>query len=132
MNNNTVTMNGKSLTLTGREAHVGLHAPNFTVTNTLLEDVTLDSFNGKIKIITSFVSLDTPVCDLQVKEFNKKALELSADVVILGISKDLPFAQKRFCALNEIKNINVLSDYKNSSCRVDRRSFPASLSHNRT
>jgi pterin-4a-carbinolamine dehydratase len=53
--------------------------------------------------------------DLQVKEFNKRALGLSADVVILGMSKDLPFAQQRFCALNNIKNINVLSDYKTSS-----------------
>ena len=59
--------------------------------------------------------MDTPVCDLQVKEFNKKAAGLSSDIVVIGVSKDLPFAQARFCSLNEIKNEIVLSDYRFSS-----------------
>jgi len=80
-----------------------------------LKEVRLSDFDGMIKILTSFPSLDTPVCDLQVKEFNKKAAKFSSGAVVLAISKDLPFAQKRFCSENDIKNINVLSDYRFAS-----------------
>lgn len=119
MDNNKVKMQGKEVTLVGRKIKVGVSAPKFSVTNDKLENVSLDNFRGKIKVITSFVSLDTPVCDTQVKEFNKRATELSSNIVILGISKDLPFAQKRFCSLNEIKNISILSDYKSSSFGIN-------------
>lgn len=113
----SITMDGKPLTLIGKQIKVGQAAPDFSVIDSELNEITLNNFNfqGKIKIITTFVSLDTPVCNSQVKEFNKKAAQLSSKVVILGISKDLPFAQKRFCTMNEIKNIFVLSDYKDSS-----------------
>jgi len=113
--NRQVYFKGSPLTLTGTPVEKGAAAPGFTVTSQDFKDVTLADFSGKVKLITSFPSLDTPVCDLQVKEFNKKALGLSNDVVIVGISKDLPFAQARFCQDNEIKNISVLSDYKTSS-----------------
>ncbi|MCL5260739.1 MAG: thiol peroxidase [Gammaproteobacteria bacterium] len=114
-----VTMQGKELSLVGRKISVGKNAAKFSVVDNNFADVTLDKFKGKIKIITSFVSLDTPVCDLQVKQFNKKASELSANVVIIGMSKDLPFAQKRFCAANDIKNIAILSDFKSSSFGIN-------------
>jgi thiol peroxidase len=90
-------------------------APSFTVTAQDMRDVTLGDSKGKVRLISTFPSLDTPVCDLQVKEFNKRAAGLSADVAVIGISKDLPFAQKRFCGENGIKNETVLSDYKKSS-----------------
>lgn len=114
-----VTMQGNSLTLVGRKIKIGQSAPNFKVMDNNLNEVTLDNFKGKIKVITSFVSLDTPVCDLQVKAFNQKATTLSSNIVILGISKDLPFAQKRFCAANDIANINILSDFKSSSFGIN-------------
>ena len=110
-----VTFKGSPMTLAGRSLKEGDAAPDFKVVDTGLKDIGLSDFKGKIKVITFFLSLDTPVCDLQVKEFNKRASTLSSDVVILGISKDLPFAQARFCSDNEIKNIKVLSDYKDSS-----------------
>jgi thiol peroxidase len=110
-----VHFKGSPLTLVGRPVKTGIVAPDFKVTSQDLKDVTLSAFKGKVKIITSFPSLDTPVCDLQVKEFNKKAADFSDDVTIVGISKDLPFAQARFCQDHEIKNISVLSDYKDSS-----------------
>lgn len=110
---------GDPLTLIGRPVEKGAIAPGFKVISQSLKEVTLSDFKGKIKILTSFPSLDTPVCDLQVKEFNKKASGISADVVIVGISKDLPFAQARFCHDNEIKNISVLSDYRFSSFGVN-------------
>jgi thiol peroxidase len=110
-----VTFKGERLHLTGRQVKVGRRAPDFRLISQDLREVGLSDFDGKIKVINFFPSLDTPVCDLQVKEFNRKAAGLSADVVIIGISKDLPFAQARFCSANEIKNEVVLSDYRFSS-----------------
>ena len=110
----TITLNGKAVTLVGNEVKVGENAPEFTATSQDMTDVKLSDFTGKIKVIASFPSLDTPVCDLQVKEFNKRSAALGPDVVVIGISKDLPFAIKRFCSENSIKNV-VVSDYKSGS-----------------
>ena len=115
----TIKFKGAPLTLVGRNIKPGDSAPDFRVVSADLKEITLADFGSKIKIITTFPSLDTPVCDLQVKEFNKKALEFSSGIVVLGISKDLPFAQKRFCSENEIKNVSVLSDYKYSSFGIN-------------
>lgn len=115
----TITMKGAPLNLAGRALAKGKIAPDFKVVNQDLKEESLHEYGSKIKIITSFPSLDTPVCDLQVKEFNKRSIDLSPDIIILGISKDLPFAQKRFCQDNNIKNIKVLSDYRYSSFGVN-------------
>jgi len=114
-----ITFKGNPLTLIGRVLKVGILAPDFKVTAQDLKEVTSFDFKGKVKLIATFPSLDTPVCDLQVKEFNKRAAKVSSDVVILGISKDLPFAQKRFCSQNDIKNEVILSDYKLSSFAIN-------------
>lgn len=114
-----VTFKGSPLTLVGRVLKTGQPPPNFRVISQDLKEVNYADFSGKIKIIASFPSLDTPVCDLQVKEFNKRAAQVSSEVIILGISKDLPFAQKRFCSMNEIKNEIILSDYKFSSFGIN-------------
>lgn len=114
-----VTFKREPLTLVGRLLKKGRPARNFRVVGQDLKERDLNEFKGKIKVINSFPSLDTPVCDLQVKEFNKHALEFSSDIVIIGISKDLPFAQARFCSANEIKNEIVLSDYKYSSFGIN-------------
>lgn len=114
-----VNFKANPLTLVGRDLGQDKLAPDFKVSSGDLKDVTLADFEGKTKVITTFPSLDTPVCDLQVKEFNKKAAGLSSDVVVLGISKDLVFAQKRFCDANNIKNVVVLSDYKYSSFGIN-------------
>lgn len=110
---------GSPLTLAGRPIKEGVIAPDFKVISQDLKEVTLNDFKNKIKILTSFPSLDTPVCDMQVKEFNKKAANLSKDISIIGISKDLPFAQARFCSDNDIKNVSVLSDYRFSSFGIN-------------
>lgn len=110
-----VTFKGNPVTLVGRHLKIGMRAPDFKVVSTDLKEVKLSDFKGKIKVINFFLSIDTPVCDLQVKEFNKRATGFSSDVVVLGISKDLPFAQRRFCEANNIKNVLTLSDYKFSS-----------------
>ncbi len=110
-----ITFKGSPVTLEGEILNVGDKAPEFTVVSQEMKDMSLSDFQEKLKIITSFPSLDTPVCDLQVREFNKKSTNFSSDIVVLGISKDLPFAQKKFCEMNGIKNVTVLSDYKYSS-----------------
>ena len=110
-----VTFKGTRLTLIGKHVKEGRRAPDFKLISQDLKEVNLSDFDGKIKVINFFPSLDTPVCDLQVKEFNKKAAGLSPDIVVIGVSKDLPFAQARFCSANEIKNEIVLSDYRFSS-----------------
>ena len=114
-----VTFKGEPLNLVGRVLRIGGSAPNFKATSTDLKEFTLDNFKGKIKVVTTFPSSDTPVCDLQLKEFNKKAAGFSSEVVVIGISKDLPFAQKRFCDANNIKNVVILSDYKYSSFAIN-------------
>ncbi|TAM40723.1 thiol peroxidase [bacterium] len=114
-----ITFQGGALNLAGRMLKTGMTAPDFKVVAQDLKEVRLADFAGKIKVITSFPSIDTKVCDLQVKEFNKIAAGLSSDVLILGISKDLPFAQQRFCEAFEIRNIKVLSDYKTGSFGIN-------------
>ena len=114
-----ITFRGNPLTLAGRNIKEGAPAPNFRVVDGDLKDKGLSDYQGKIKIITSFPSIDTPVCDTQVKEFNKRASGLSDEIVVIGISKDLPFAQKRFCQDNDIKNVVTLSDYKFSSFGIN-------------
>ncbi|MFA5008074.1 MAG: thiol peroxidase [Candidatus Omnitrophota bacterium] len=114
---------GKILTLVGRNLKLNYPAPDFKVVSTGLSEVRLSDLpagdDGKIKLINSFPSLDTPVCDMQVKEFNKRATSLSKDIMVMGISKDLPFAQMRFCEANAIKNVTTFSDYRYSSFGVN-------------
>lgn len=107
-----VTFQGNPLTLMGEEVHVGQKAPGFTVLNSDLQEVGLDAFAGKVKLIASVPSLDTPVCDLEIKRFNEEASKISEDVVMLFISMDLPFAQKRFCQSFDITKVKTLSDHK--------------------
>jgi thioredoxin-dependent peroxiredoxin len=110
-----ITFKGSPLTLVGRSLALGSEAPEFKVISGDMTERRLSDYADKIKMITFFPSLDTPVCDLQIKEFNQKALGFSDKVTVLGISKDLPFAQQRFCSENAIKSVKVLSDYKFSS-----------------
>ncbi len=117
--NRQITFKTSPLTLVGRAVKKGDPAPLFKVTNQDLKEIGLADFPGKIKVINTFPSLDTPVCDMQVKEFNRRAAELSSQVAIIGISKDLPFAQKRFCQEFEIKSLTLLSDYKTSSFGIN-------------
>jgi len=114
-----VTFKGAPLTLVGRSLKAGASAPDFKATAQDLSGKALADFSGKIKVLTFFPSIDTPVCDMQVKEFNKRASALSADVAIVGVSKDLPFAQKRFCDTFDIKSVTLLSDYKTSSFGIN-------------
>ena len=112
--NNAVTMKGVSLTLVGEEIKIGVKAPDFRALDQTLKDVSLSSFEGKIVVLAAVPSLDTPICDLQIKRFNDEAAKLSKDIKVLFISMDLPFAQKRFCQEFNINNVTVLSDHRDA------------------
>nr|MBU1328061.1 thiol peroxidase [Candidatus Omnitrophota bacterium] len=109
-----VKVKGNPVTLLGEEAKLDQKAQDFKVLNTNMEEVLLSSFKNKIKLIASVPSLDTPVCDLEIKRFNDEASKLSKDLVIIFISMDLPFAQKRFCQANDIKIVKTLSDHRSA------------------
>jgi len=106
-----VTFAGGPITLVGPEIKVGQQAPDFTVLSNDLQAKTLKDFEGKVKVISVVPSLDTGVCDAQTRWFNQDATALSEDVVVLTISMDLPFAQKRWCGAEGIENAIMLSDY---------------------
>jgi len=110
-----VTFKGNPLTLTGSEIKVGDKAPDFTVLNGELKETGLKDFAGKVKVISVTPSLDTPVCDLQARMFNSEAAKLPADVVVLNISMDLPFAISRFCTSAGIDKVKALSDHRDAS-----------------
>ena len=110
-----VTLKGNPVTLIGAEVRPAQKANDFNVLDNELKEKTLADFKGKIKLIASVPSLDTPVCDSEIKRFNDEASKLSKDLVIIFISMDLPFAQKRFCQEFEINKIKTLSDHKSAS-----------------
>jgi thiol peroxidase len=109
------TMKGNAVTLVGSEVKVGDTAPDFIVVDNNLSPVNFSSYRGKICIISSVPSLDTPVCDLETKTFNEKAVELGPDITILTVSMDLPFAQKRWCAAAGVEQVQTLSDHRDAS-----------------
>ena len=109
----TVTLHGKPMTLVGDEMKVGMTAPDFKVTdNEMLPLKFLRSFKGRIAVISAVPSLDTPVCDIETRRFNKEAEALGPDVNIITISMDLPFAQKRWCGAAGINRVRTFSDYQ--------------------
>ena len=110
-----ITRRGNPLTLMGDELRVGDAAPEFIVLDNDLSPVTLSSFRGKVCIISSVPSLDTPVCDMETRRFNEEAGKLGDEVVILTVSMDLPFAQKRWCGLAGVDKVTTLSDHREAT-----------------
>jgi thiol peroxidase len=106
-----VTFKGNPVTLVGNEIKVGDKAPDFTTLGSDLNLVKLSDFDGKVKVIAVYPSIDTGVFQAQNRRFNAEASNLG-DAVILSISCDLPFAQKRFCAAEGLDNVITLSDHK--------------------
>jgi thiol peroxidase len=110
-----ITFKGNPFTLLGPELKVGDQAPDFTVVDNGLAPVTLAGYPGKIKVISAVPSLDTPVCDAETRRFNQEAAQLPENVVVLTVSLDLPFAQKRWCGAAGIDRVTTLSDYQERS-----------------
>ena len=110
-----ITMKGNPLTLLGDEIKVGQSAPDCTLIANDLSEIKLSSFKGKKLIISVVPSLDTAVCDTQTKKFNAEAAKLGSDVVILTVSMDLPFAQKRWCGAAGVNQVKTLSDHRDEA-----------------
>lgn len=107
-----VTFQGNPLTLIGDELKIGATIPPATVRNKDLQPTTLtDLLAGKIGVIVTVPSLDTSVCDIEVRKFNEKAASLGSDVRIVVVSMDLPFAQNRWCGAAGISQVTTVSDY---------------------
>ncbi len=110
-----VFLQGKPVTLLGDLPGIGDKAPDFHLLGTELQDISLDNFQNKVVVIVSVPSLDTSVCDLEARRFNKEAANLGDDVVILVVSMDLPFAQKRWCGAAGVDRLTTASDHREAS-----------------
>jgi thiol peroxidase len=104
----TVTLKGNPVDVAGNFLKPGQTAPDFKLVNQDLQNVTLADFAGKRKVLNIFPSIDTPTCATSVRKFNQSANELP-NTVVLCISVDLPFAQKRFCGAEGLSNVTTLS-----------------------
>ncbi|UXU84940.1 thiol peroxidase [Mammaliicoccus sciuri] len=109
-----VTFKNEPITILGEEVKVGSVAPDFTVLANDLSEKTLKDYEGKKKLISAVPSLDTGVCSQQTRKFNEEAAN-EQDGVVLTISNDLPFAQKRWCAAEGLENVITLSDHRDLS-----------------
>ncbi len=114
----TITLKGTPIQTAGTLPKVGTVAPEFKLTQADLSDVGLEAFAGKKKVLNIVPSLDTAVCALSAERFNREAGAL-ADTVIINISADLPFAQKRFCESQSLKQVVNLSTMRSSSFGKD-------------
>ncbi len=110
-----VTFLGNPLTAVGSELKVADKAPGFSVLSNDLKPVTLADSAGKVRLLSVVPSLDTPVCDMQTRRFNQEAASLGDNVVILTLSMDLPFAQKRWCGAAGVDRVQTLSDHRDAS-----------------
>lgn len=106
-----ITFGGDKVTLLGNEIKVGDKAPAFKATKNDLSEWSSENCDGKVVVYSVAPSLDTEVCALQAKKFNKEASELEG-VNVVTITEDLPFAQARFCSNEGIENNLMISDYK--------------------
>lgn len=110
-----VTFAGNPIALLGKEVKVGDKAPAFTLLDNGLGEKTLAEYAGKVKVISVVPSLDTGVCDAQTRWFNQNVSKLGENVVVLTVSVDLPFAQKRWCGAAGIDQVETLSDHRDLS-----------------
>ena len=106
----TITLQGNPIQTVGSLPEIGQKAPDFTLAAVDLSRKSLSDFAGKNIILNIFPSVDTGTCATSVRNFNKEATNLE-DTVVLCISRDLPFAQARFCGAEGIENVVMLSDF---------------------
>ncbi len=113
-----VTLGGNPVKTSGELPKVGSKAPNFKLTKTDLSIVSLADFAGSQLVLNIFPSIDTGTCAASVRKFNENASQL-ANTKVLCISRDLPFAQKRFCGAEGLENVINLSDFNTGSFGKD-------------
>ena len=109
-----ITFKGNPIATVGTLPAVGTKAPDFKLTKTDLADVSLKDFAGRKVILNIFPSIDTGVCATSVRKFNAEAATLP-NTVVVGVSKDLPFAHKRFCGAEGISGVVTTSDLRDGT-----------------
>ena len=109
---------GEPIEVSGIFPQTGDQAKEFTLTNQALEDVTLENFSGKRKILNIIPSIDTPTCATSTRKFNEKASGLD-NTVVLVVAADLPMAMGRFCGAEGLENVITLSTFRNYSFQQD-------------
>ena len=114
----TITLGGNPINTNGELPKVGSNAPQFQLVKTDLSEVTLADFAGSRLVLNIFPSIDTGTCAASVRHFNESASKLE-NTKVLCISRDLPFAQKRFCGAEGLENVVNLSDFKSGSFGKD-------------
>ena len=115
---NEVTLKGNPVQLAGQALHPGKKAPDFCLQASDLSDVRLANSQGKVRIIATIPSLDTPVCHAQTKRFNEEVQKLS-NVEVQVVSMDLPFGQKRWCGAEGVENVKTLSAHRDTKFGQD-------------
>lgn len=110
-----LTHKGRNLTLMGEPRHVGEQAPNVVLRGPDQSEVPLDRWSGKVRLISVVPALDTYICDLQTKRFNEEAAGLGEDVVVITVSAEHPYNQRRWCGETKVDKIEVLSDHYDMS-----------------
>lgn len=113
-----VTLKGNEIETNGVLPEINTQAPDFKMTATDLSVKSLNDYKGKKVILNIFPSVDTGTCATSVRNFNKEAAQLE-NTKVLCISRDLPFAQGRFCGAEGIENVEMLSDYANGNFGKD-------------
>ena len=111
----SVTVYGDAQTLVGQAVSVGDRAPDFVAIASDLSPVPFCSFSGRPCILSSVVSLDTPVCDAQTRRFSEEAARIGPDVRVISLSMDLPFALDRWCGREGLPHVVALSDHRDAS-----------------
>lgn len=109
----TVTLKGDAIETVGELPKVGEQAPDFKIVKDDLSDLTLADLKGQRVVLNIFPSVDTGTCATSVRQFNEKATSLDNTTVVC-VSKDLPFALKRFCGAEGIENVTVASTFRSS------------------
>ncbi len=110
--NTGITAGGKLVAVGGEPLKEGEPFPRFKLTGNDMSDVTNEKFQGKVLVVSAVPSLDTSVCSTSARTFNEGVAKLSPDVAVLTVSRDLPFAQKRWCGAEGIAKVVTASDYK--------------------
>jgi thiol peroxidase len=114
----TVKFKGNEVNTSGKLPEVGTKAPDFKLVNSTLQEIHLSDYKGKRVLLNIFPSLDTSTCAMSVRKFNKWVSE-KENVVVLCISKDLPFAQSRFCGAEGLNNVTTASDFRYNTFATD-------------
>jgi thiol peroxidase len=108
-----ITLKGNPINTNSELPAVGSTVNDFTLIRNDLSEANLETYAGQKKVLSIFPSLDTPTCATSVRNFNKNAAEIT-NAVVLNISADLPFAQKRFCGAEGIDKVETLSTYRSN------------------